>query len=57
VEDSHLYLFLGQLLAAERRTNEAVAAYEKCLQFWVGPSQQRQQVEAELAKLRAGARK
>ena len=57
VEDSHLYLFLGQLLATERRTNEAVAAYEKCLQLWVGPSQQREQVETDLAKLRARVRK
>jgi predicted Zn-dependent protease len=57
VEDAHLYLFLGQLLGAERRTNEAVAAYEKCLQLWVGPSQQRGQIEAELVKLRAPARK
>jgi tetratricopeptide (TPR) repeat protein len=53
VEDSHLYLFLGQLLATEGRTNEAVDAYEKCLATWRGPSQQREQIEASLAKLRA----
>ncbi|MGA2605504.1 MAG: tetratricopeptide repeat protein [Verrucomicrobiia bacterium] len=52
VEDSHLYLFLGQLLAADGRTNEAVAAYEKCLATWRGPSRQRGQIEADLAKLR-----
>jgi tetratricopeptide (TPR) repeat protein len=52
VEDSHLYLFLGQLLAADGRTNEAVAAYEKCLEMWRGPTQQREQIEAALAKLR-----
>ena len=57
VEDAYLYLFLGQLLRAEGRTNEAVAAYEKCLQLWVGASQQRGQIEAELVKLRAQARK
>ena len=55
VEDSHLYLFLGQLLAADGRTNEAVAAYEKCLEMWRGPSQQREQIEADLAKLRAAS--
>lgn len=49
--------FLGQLLVAERRTNEAVAPCEKCLQLWVGPSQQREPVEADLAKLHAHARK
>ena len=52
VEDPHLYLFLGQLLAADGRTNEAVTAYEKCLEMWRGPSQQREQIEASLAKLR-----
>jgi tetratricopeptide (TPR) repeat protein len=52
VEDSHLYLFLGQLLAADGRTNEAVKAYEKCLEMWRGPTQQREQIEASLAKLR-----
>ncbi len=57
VEDSHLYLFLGQLLAADGRTNEAVAAYQKCLETWRGPSQQRQQIEASLAKLRPPAAK
>jgi len=51
VQDSHLYLFLGQLQAADGRTNEAVAAYEKCLQLWIGPAKQREQIEAELAKL------
>jgi Tfp pilus assembly protein PilF len=53
VEDSHLYQFLGQLLAADGRTNEAIAAYEKCLEMWRGPSQQREHIEAALAKLRA----
>jgi len=57
VEDSHLYLFLGQLLAADGRTNEAVKAYEKCLEMWHGPSQQREQIEAGLAKLRPPAAK
>jgi tetratricopeptide (TPR) repeat protein len=52
VEDSHLYLFLGQLLAADGRPKEAAAAYEKCLETWRGPSQQREQIEAALAKLR-----
>jgi len=52
VEDPQLYLFLGQLLVPESRTNEAVAAYEKCLQLWNGPAQQREQIAAELAKLR-----
>jgi tetratricopeptide (TPR) repeat protein len=52
VEDPHLYLFLGQLLVAEGRTNEAAAAYEKCLQLWNGPSKQRDQIEADLAQLR-----
>jgi tetratricopeptide (TPR) repeat protein/type IV secretory pathway VirB2 component (pilin) len=57
VEDPQLNLFLGQLLVAESRTNEAVAAYEKCLQRWNGPAQQREQIAAELAKLRGGAAK
>jgi predicted Zn-dependent protease len=57
VEDSHLYLFLGQLLAADGRTNEAVAAYKKCLEMWRGPSQQREQIEAVLTKLRPPAAK
>jgi Tfp pilus assembly protein PilF len=57
VEDSHLYLFLGQLLAADGRTNEAVKAYEKCLEMWRGPSQQREQIEAALTKLRPPAAK
>jgi predicted Zn-dependent protease len=57
VEDSHLYLFLGQLLAADGRTNEAVTAYEKCLQLWNGPSKQREQIEADLAKLHTSAAK
>jgi hypothetical protein len=29
-----------------------VKAYEKCLEMWRGPSQQREQIEAGLAKLR-----
>jgi tetratricopeptide (TPR) repeat protein len=53
VEDPHLYLFLGQLLVAEGRTNEAAAAYEKCLQLWNGPAKQREQIEADLTQLRA----
>lgn len=57
VEDSHLYLFLGQLLAAEGRTNEAASAYEKCLETWHGPPQQREQIEAILAKLRPATAK
>ncbi len=57
VEDPHLYLFLGQLLAADGRTNEAVANYEKCLETWRGPSQQREKIEADLAKLRPPAAK
>jgi Tfp pilus assembly protein PilF len=52
VEDAHLYLFLGQLLVADGRPNEAVSAYEKCLQLWNGPAKQREQIEADLAKLR-----
>jgi tetratricopeptide (TPR) repeat protein len=52
VEDAHLFLFLGQLLVAEGRTNEAVEAYNKCLQLWNGPPKARAQIEAELAKLR-----
>ena len=52
VEDAHLFLFLGQLLVAEGRTNEAVGAYEKCVQLWNGPPKAREQIEAELAKLR-----
>jgi predicted Zn-dependent protease len=52
VEDAHLFLFLGQLLAAEGRTNEATAAYKKCLALWNGPPEQREQIEADLAKLR-----
>ena len=52
VEDAHLFLFLGQLLVAEGRTNEAVSAYEKCVQLWNGPPKAREQIEAELAKLR-----
>jgi tetratricopeptide (TPR) repeat protein len=52
VEDAHLFLFLGQLLVADGRTNEAVSAYEKCLQLWNGPTKQREQIEADLAKLR-----
>jgi Tfp pilus assembly protein PilF len=54
VEDPHLYLFLGQFLAADGRTNEAVAAYEKCLATWRGPSRQRDQIEADLARLQSG---
>jgi tetratricopeptide (TPR) repeat protein len=57
VEDPHLYLFLGQLLAADGRTKEAVAAYEKCLETWRGPSKQREQIEADLARLRPPAAK
>jgi tetratricopeptide (TPR) repeat protein len=57
VEDAHLYLFLGQLLAADGRTNEAVTAYEKCLQLWNGPTNQREQIEADLAKLHTSAAK
>ena len=57
VEDSHLYLFLGELLVAEGRTKEAVAAYEKCLQLWNGPANQREQIEADLVKLRPHAAK
>ncbi|HTS16896.1 MAG TPA: tetratricopeptide repeat protein [Verrucomicrobiae bacterium] len=53
VEDSHLYLFLGQLLALNGQTNEAAAAYEKCLALWHGPTTQREQIEASLAKLRS----
>jgi Tfp pilus assembly protein PilF len=52
VEDAHLFLFLGQLLVADGRTNEAVSAYEKCLRLWNGPTKQREQIEADLAKLR-----
>jgi predicted Zn-dependent protease len=52
VEDAHLFLFLGQLLVAEGRTNEAVSAYEKCVQLWNGPPKAREQIEAELTKLR-----
>ena len=55
VEDSHLYLFLGQLLAADGQRSEAVAAYEKCLQLWDGPTKQREQIEADLTKLRTPA--
>jgi tetratricopeptide (TPR) repeat protein len=51
VEDAHLFLFLGQLLVADGRTNEAVEAYNKCLQLWNGPPKARAQIEAELAKL------
>ncbi|HVM60634.1 MAG TPA: tetratricopeptide repeat protein [Verrucomicrobiae bacterium] len=57
VEDSHLYLFLGQLLAMNGRTNEAAQAYEKCLAIWRGPTAQRQEIEASLAKLRSPAAK
>jgi predicted Zn-dependent protease len=57
VEDTHLFLFLGELLVAEGRTNEAVGAYEKCLQFWNGPPKAREQIEADLAKLRTPATK
>jgi predicted Zn-dependent protease len=57
VEDAHLFLFLGQLLVAEGRTNEAVVAYNKCLQLWNGPPKARAQIEAELAKLRLPATK
>jgi len=53
VEDPHLYLFLGQFLAADGRTNEAVAAYRKCLAAWRGPSGQRDQIEADLARLQS----
>ena len=56
VEDPRLYQFLGQLLAAEGRTNEAAAAYEKCLQLWNGPANEREPIEAELAKLRGVAK-
>lgn len=52
VEDAHLFLFLGQMLVAEGRTNEAVGAYEKCLQLWNGPPKQRAQIEVDLARLR-----
>jgi hypothetical protein len=51
VENSHLYLFLGQLFAVDGRTNEAVTSYEKCLQLWNGPTEQREQIEADLARL------
>jgi tetratricopeptide (TPR) repeat protein len=51
-EEAQLFLFLGELLAGEGRTNEAVGAYEKCLQFWNGPPKAREQIEADLAKLR-----
>jgi tetratricopeptide (TPR) repeat protein len=53
VEDPHLYLFLGQFLAADGRTNEAVAAYQKCLATWRSPSSQRNQIEADLARLQS----
>ena len=56
-EDPQLYLFLGELLVAEGRTNEAVGAYEKCLQFWNGPPKAREQIEADLAKLRKPVKK
>jgi tetratricopeptide (TPR) repeat protein len=57
VEDAHLFLFLGQLLVAEGRTNEAVEAYNKCLQLWNGPPKARAQIEAEREKLRGPATK
>ena len=53
VEDPHLYLFLGRFLAADGRTNEAVAAYQKCLAAWRGPAGQRDQIEADLARLQS----
>jgi hypothetical protein len=42
---------------AEGQTNEAVGAYNKCLQFWNGPPKARAQIEADLAKLRPPATK
>jgi predicted Zn-dependent protease len=57
VEDPNLYLFLGELLVAEGRTNEAVEAYTKCLQFWNGPPEARARIEADLAKLRTPVKK
>jgi hypothetical protein len=42
---------------AEGRTNEAVAAYEKCLHLWNGPPKARAQIEADLARLRPPATK
>jgi tetratricopeptide (TPR) repeat protein len=57
VADAHLFLFLGELLVAEGRTNEAVVAYNKCLQLWNGPPTARAQIEADLAKLRTPVKK
>ena len=57
VADPHLFLFLGELLVAEGRTNEAVTAYEKCLQLWNGPPAAQAQIEATLAKLRTPVKK
>ena len=57
VEDARLFLFLGQLLVAERRTNEAIGAYENCLKLWDGDPKQREQIQADLAKLRPPATK
>jgi tetratricopeptide (TPR) repeat protein len=57
VEDANLFLFLGELLVAEGRTNEAVDAYNKCLQHWKGPTAARARIEADLAKLRPPAAK
>ena len=52
VEDAHLFLFLGQLLVAEGRTNEAITAYDKCLDTWNGTSKQKAQIEIDVARLR-----
>jgi Tfp pilus assembly protein PilF len=57
VEDAHLFLFLGPLLAAEGRTNEAIAAYDKCLERWNGPPKQKAQIEVDVARLRGTAAK
>jgi len=51
VQDSHLYLFLGQLLATEGARMKRDRLREMPA-LWSGPPNQREQIEADLAKLR-----